>query len=248
MANAMPFRFSTKYQDDETDMVYYPPGRYYIPSTGRWAGRDPIAEPGFQSILRRKSAIMRRLQGNWLGDRNLCAFVNNDPVGKIDPDGLDTWCPYPYPGHACSDPKPCDPGVACCDARKIADGLKTLTDRWRDAARYLDANGVQLDPDDESGVSCVHSANSILAFMAPVPTCWKCYIQRRGTWGAPFGGGDQNSIKCDVQRPYGWQFSMVFDWWYEKYEGYKTYSPIPFSRYQWIFPYRPQPRVQRLVD
>ena len=35
MAKANPFRFSTKYQDDETDLLYYG-YRYYNPSTGRW--------------------------------------------------------------------------------------------------------------------------------------------------------------------------------------------------------------------
>jgi RHS repeat-associated protein len=43
MAKANPFRFSTKYQDDETDLLYYG-YRYYDPSTGRWKSRDPIAE------------------------------------------------------------------------------------------------------------------------------------------------------------------------------------------------------------
>jgi RHS repeat-associated protein len=38
MAKANPFRFSTKYQDDETDLVYY--GRRYLnTSTGRWLSR-----------------------------------------------------------------------------------------------------------------------------------------------------------------------------------------------------------------
>jgi RHS repeat-associated protein len=40
-----PFRFSTKYQDDETDLLYYG-YRYYTPSTGRWPSRDPIEEAG----------------------------------------------------------------------------------------------------------------------------------------------------------------------------------------------------------
>ena len=35
MAKANPFRFSTKYQDDETDLLYYG-YRYYNASTGRW--------------------------------------------------------------------------------------------------------------------------------------------------------------------------------------------------------------------
>ena len=35
MARLNPFRFSTKYDDDETDLLYYG-YRYYNPSTGRW--------------------------------------------------------------------------------------------------------------------------------------------------------------------------------------------------------------------
>jgi RHS repeat-associated protein len=34
MGKANPFRFSTKYQDDETDLLYYG-RRYYNASTGR---------------------------------------------------------------------------------------------------------------------------------------------------------------------------------------------------------------------
>ena len=41
MARGNPFRFSTKYQDDETDLVYYG-YRYYSASTGRWLSRDPL--------------------------------------------------------------------------------------------------------------------------------------------------------------------------------------------------------------
>jgi RHS repeat-associated protein len=43
MAKTNPFRFSTKYQDDETDKLYYGL-RYYNPSTGRWESRDPAGE------------------------------------------------------------------------------------------------------------------------------------------------------------------------------------------------------------
>jgi RHS repeat-associated protein len=38
-----PFRFSTKYQDGETDLLYYG-YRYYGASTGRWLSRDPLEE------------------------------------------------------------------------------------------------------------------------------------------------------------------------------------------------------------
>jgi RHS repeat-associated protein len=49
MAKANPFRFSTKYQDDETDLLYYG-HRYLSPPAGRWLSRDPITEAaGFNS-------------------------------------------------------------------------------------------------------------------------------------------------------------------------------------------------------
>jgi RHS repeat-associated protein len=68
MAKANPFRFSTKYQDEETDFIYYG-GRYYIPSTGRWLSRDPAEERG---------------------GVNLYSALRNDPGSWIDPLGLDT--------------------------------------------------------------------------------------------------------------------------------------------------------------
>jgi RHS repeat-associated protein len=66
VAKANPFRFSTKYQDDETDQLYYG-YRFYNPSTGRWPNRDPIEE--------------------W-GGFNLYGFVGNDPVAFFDDLGL----------------------------------------------------------------------------------------------------------------------------------------------------------------
>jgi RHS repeat-associated protein len=49
MAKANPFRFSTKYQDDETDFLYYG-YRYYNPATGRWIGRDRLEEIGGKNL------------------------------------------------------------------------------------------------------------------------------------------------------------------------------------------------------
>jgi len=46
MAKLNPFRFSTKYQDDESDLLHYG-YRYLNTSTGRWMSRDPIEEQGF---------------------------------------------------------------------------------------------------------------------------------------------------------------------------------------------------------
>ena len=65
MAKNNPLRFSTKYQDDESDLLYYG-YRYYKTSTGTWLSRDPIEEKG---------------------GINLYGFVRNDPVDKIDAKG-----------------------------------------------------------------------------------------------------------------------------------------------------------------
>jgi RHS repeat-associated protein len=45
MAKVNPFRFSTKYQDAESDLLYYG-SRYYNPSTGSWLNRDTAEELG----------------------------------------------------------------------------------------------------------------------------------------------------------------------------------------------------------
>ncbi len=66
MAKANPFRWSTRYQDDESDLVMYP-FRPYNPSTGRWLSRDPIGERG---------------------GLNLYCFVANDSLSKVDAFGL----------------------------------------------------------------------------------------------------------------------------------------------------------------
>lgn len=86
LAKINPFRFSTKYTDDETDLVYYG-YRYYNPSTGRWLSRDPMEE--------------------WSG-LNLNSFVRNDPCDYLDSDGRQTYMPYPNP-HYISDPPPPPP-------------------------------------------------------------------------------------------------------------------------------------------
>jgi len=93
MAKANPFRFSTKYQDDETDLLYYS-FRYYGPSTGRWLSRDPLEEE--------------------IGGENLYAFVYNNPVDYLDQLGLCVSCasslsaaaaPPPMAPHQCQSGK-----------------------------------------------------------------------------------------------------------------------------------------------
>ena len=70
-AAANPWRFSTRYADDELhaaggDLVMYP-ARPYSPTLGRFLSRDPVAEQG---------------------GMNVYAFVGNAPPNGVDPLGL----------------------------------------------------------------------------------------------------------------------------------------------------------------
>lgn len=59
---ACPFKFSTKYTDEETGLTYFGL-RYYSPTLGRWINRDP-------------SGLM--------GGPNAYCMVENNPIGKYD--------------------------------------------------------------------------------------------------------------------------------------------------------------------
>jgi RHS repeat-associated protein len=61
-----PYRFSTKQYLADLGLNYFG-YRFYSPAMGRWLNRDPLGETG---------------------GINLYAFVQNDPVNLIDPDGL----------------------------------------------------------------------------------------------------------------------------------------------------------------
>jgi RHS repeat-associated protein len=88
MAKANPFRFSTKYQDDETDLLYYG-YRYYNASTGRWINRDPYRERG---------------------GLNLYGVAMNDFIDRVDVLGRDTIGDY-FPGFPHILPPPPEPPV-----------------------------------------------------------------------------------------------------------------------------------------
>ncbi|OQB89339.1 MAG: hypothetical protein BWX84_02454 [Verrucomicrobia bacterium ADurb.Bin118] len=73
MAQASPFRFSTQYQDGETDPLYYG-YRYYSPSPGRWPKRDPIEEEGVASCLvNAEKGCQSKYQG--YDRRNCCRLL-----------------------------------------------------------------------------------------------------------------------------------------------------------------------------
>jgi RHS repeat-associated protein len=89
MAKANPFRFSTKYQDDETDLLYYG-YRYYNASAGRWTSRDPIGEQSFAATqlwkdpTRAEDSRRRSVLAAYV-------FASNAPVIHVDPTGLNVY-------------------------------------------------------------------------------------------------------------------------------------------------------------
>lgn len=61
-----PYQFSTKAYDETTGLSYYG-YRFYAPANGRWMTRDPVGEAG---------------------GINLYEFVGNNPVNRMDANGL----------------------------------------------------------------------------------------------------------------------------------------------------------------
>jgi len=76
MAKVNPVRFSTKYQDDESDLLYYG-FRYYKPSTGTWLSRDPINEIGFDSLY--GNLIHKRKSNSEIANEYLAKLFLNKP-------------------------------------------------------------------------------------------------------------------------------------------------------------------------
>ncbi len=73
-AERNPFRFSTKFTDQASGLVYYG-YRYYHPDWGRWISSDPIGE---------------------IGGVNLNGMLGNNPVNSVDMLGLYGEVPYPH--------------------------------------------------------------------------------------------------------------------------------------------------------
>jgi RHS repeat-associated protein len=113
-----PFRFSTKYHEEEIELYYYG-FRYYSPDLGRWLNRDPIDESGHRLLqeaggedeitalmlepigaLDLLLLLLKSQEDENPDEPNLYGFVLNSPCNLIDPDGLKTqglvsWKPIP---------------------------------------------------------------------------------------------------------------------------------------------------------
>jgi RHS repeat-associated protein len=214
LALVNPFRFSTKYQDNETDLIYYG-YRYANPNAGKWLSRDPIEE-----------------RGGYL----LYAFVGNNPISRIDKLGLTTGqlelqcCrrkqagdPPPPPSATKGySPKRNYPGVStgcaltCCDDQTIEKGRMTLRDHYFQAVQAAKAIGLTPVDPGEKGATCKLSSIDFINWLAPYPPCWYCYLEERDR-----SPNDVNELDKDHQviicNAYGYlgeiRKQIMFDWW-----------------------------------
>lgn len=111
MAKTNPFRWSTKYWDEETGLVYYG-YRYYSPAFGSWISRDPIGEDG---------------------GLNLLAFVANAPINSFDPYGQSLFSVLPDPAEA--NAKATEAKIGTSLIQRIQDGV----DNWDECQRFVSA-------------------------------------------------------------------------------------------------------------
>jgi RHS repeat-associated protein len=107
LADANLYRFSSKEAHPNSGLVYYL-YRYYDPTLQRWPNRDPLGEPGFEVMARRRKpygilALINAMSGrakSELGD--LYTFVSNAPIIAIDSFGLDSCgSAPPQPANSC---------------------------------------------------------------------------------------------------------------------------------------------------
>lgn len=148
-----PFRFSTKYQDVETDIAYYG-YRYYDMARGRWVNRDPIDEEG------------------GLG---LYGFVVNNPVSFIDIDGRQIFppsgssSPY-YPPYLPQTPAPIKPNSPAA-ATEYQDAMAALASATHKLKSALEGYC------PKEGESICHTANQFRPKSAQTCTRASCMEQ-----------------------------------------------------------------------
>jgi RHS repeat-associated protein len=154
-ADANPFRFSTKYQDPETGWLYYG-YRYYNPTTGRWASRDPIGEAG---------------------GINLYGFVGNGPSNAVDAFGLAIEFNWFNPGdglyEAAESMEPI-PGVIIIGVHGSEFGFYLTTDKMIEAAKqhpkYTPTISFWLLSCESGKQVPKHFKNAAMDFSSGVPT------------------------------------------------------------------------------
>ena len=104
-----PFRFSSKYTDDETDLIYYG-FRYYSPEMGRWLSKDPLGDAAF--FHRFTHGMRSRDRARWgrYAVAPAYVFIDNSPICYVDEFGLKHGNPVYGPGDPVYPGGPIGPG------------------------------------------------------------------------------------------------------------------------------------------
>jgi RHS repeat-associated protein len=197
MANANPFRFSTKYTDNETGLVYYG-YRFYNSQTGRWLSKDPINEIGFRAQRGVRSQRVRFRE-----ERNLYAFISNASVNFVDILGLSKA-----------------DGYQCCDDETIGKGEERLKKSYEKAKKDMEGKGRPHKGKGDN--SCYNVNGEILGNLAPIPKCWTCDLEHR-TRGSGYiwsPKSDHWVIVCVAREEHGRKAKeMLFDYWADRPAG-----------------------------
>jgi RHS repeat-associated protein len=119
-ASANPWRFSTKYTDQESGWLYYG-YRYYAPRLGRWVSRDPIADPVFARLKDDWTVTQGHLGGVSFLEMTLYTFARNSPPNRADLLGLEDCCTTDSDGDGMPDRN--DPDYDPCLAKGTDGGL-----------------------------------------------------------------------------------------------------------------------------
>jgi RHS repeat-associated protein len=88
VSKSNPFRFSTKCQDEETELLYYG-YRFYNASSGRWVNRDPIGDTAFQQRSLKRSSRWQLPSLKENGAFTDFSFCGNAPLTCLDILGLE---------------------------------------------------------------------------------------------------------------------------------------------------------------
>jgi RHS repeat-associated protein len=148
MARNNPFRFSTKYSDDESDLLYYG-YRYYKAGTGTWPNRDPLGEESFFRNLIKGFPVKLVKQIRLESLMPIYVCNKNDSVNKLDWLGL-----FEY-SSSCSDgdKKAMDESFKnLCGVAKKKDCFRCLNSKVKNKINDIcNSNGAGIKVDCQQG-------------------------------------------------------------------------------------------------
>ncbi len=163
-----------------TNITAQPANAFYNAEIGRWANRDPVGELGFRAS---NALISVRLDG----EANPYVFVQNDPLTKLDPDGLFVFVLPPVligGGIAISVADAFGLSVAACLATPVCrDALINAIAKGRDGCRPR-----RKEPDYPK--QCDLYRNACIGSGQDCFSCWR-ECQSTGVWP---------NYKCDSSK------------------------------------------------